>query len=299
MSGHEGENRRAEGFGAAEKAIACATPFTLNELLAVLFATLLLASLMAPTLIEIRALSKQAACVDNLMAIGKANLLYLSDNGRYVPASPGGPLRWHGALREEPEKPPEFSKSPLRPYLKGFGAIRSCPFFERIADESRPAPEKGGGGYGYNENIGSLRAVQREFDLWDPRCKALGVKSAELLKPRGAVMFAESASKANERGELDVSGRLVEAAFCKSYDFYNRGKPVWGTPEPSIHFRHGGMANVAWCDGHISAESPGGGKGGWSKDGIGFIGSRSNSGFVPRTPPAPEEGAASGEGEGG
>jgi prepilin-type processing-associated H-X9-DG protein len=23
---------------------------------------------------------------------------------------------------------------------------------------------------------------------------------------------------------------------------------------PSIHFRHRGHANVAWCDGHISAE---------------------------------------------
>jgi prepilin-type processing-associated H-X9-DG protein len=25
-------------------------------------------------------------------------------------------------------------------------------------------------------------------------------------------------------------------------------------PDPTIHFRHDGIANVAWCDGHVSGE---------------------------------------------
>ncbi len=263
------------------------SPFTLNELLAVLFALLLLSSLLAPALIEIRVLYRQAECADNLMALGKANLLYLSDCGRFAPASSEGMLRWHGALREEPGKRPDFVRSPLRPYMKGFGAIRSCPLFSEAADASYPAPEKGGGGYGYNQNIGSLRATQSEFDLWDPRCRASGIKLSDLQTPRATVMFAETATKADEQGALDISGRFVEASMCKSYDTYNRGKPVWGTPTPTIHFRHSGTAYVAWCDGHISAESPGGSKAEWGKQGIGFIGTRANPGFVPKTPAPP------------
>ena len=263
--------------------------FTLNELLAVLFALLLLATLLAPTLVEIKVLYRQAECIDNLISLGRANNLYSADCGRFAPASPGTSRRWHGSLRDEQGKRPDVMTSPLRPYMKGLGsAMRPCPLFANTANASAPAPEKGGGGYGYNENVGSLRAVQAELDLWDPRCKASGILISDLPNPRGVVMFAETAAKANPQGMLDINGSFVEASMCKSYDTYNRGKPVWGTPEPTIHFRHSGKAYIVWCDGHISNGTPGGSKGDWSKEGLGFLGSRAFPNFVPRTPPQPE-----------
>lgn len=34
---------------------------------------------------------------------------------------------------------------------------------------------------------------------------------------------------------------------------------AWGGVQstPSIHFRHHGLANVSWCDGHVSSEPMG------------------------------------------
>lgn len=267
-------------------------PFTLNELLATLFALLLLATLVAPSLIEIKVLYRQSACIDNLILLGKANALYAADCGRFAPAAADAMHRWHGVLREEPDKLPDAVGSPLRPYTKGLGAMRACPLFEDIADASAPAPEKGGKGYGYNENVGSLRAVQTEFNLWDPRCKAAGILPSDLPSPRGVAMFVETAAKANDEGRLDMNGRFVEAAMCKSYDTYNKGRPVWGTPVPTIHFRHSGRAYVAWCDGHIGSEAPGGTKGAWGAQGLGFLGTRIQPAFLPRLPEiaeAPQE----------
>ena len=258
--------------------------FTLNELLFIVFVFLLLASLLAPSLIEINVLYKQTSCTDNLIVLAKENMLYAEDGGHYAPASLNAQIRWHGALREDINKRPDITKSPLRPYMKGLRALRPCPLFEDIADASAPAPEKGGGGYGYNENIGSLRAVQTDYDLWEEQCRQAGILPSELSLPRGTVMFAETATKANSLGALDFSGNFVENSFCKSYDTYNRGRPAWGTPVPTIHFRHSGRALVAWCDGHISSESPGGSKDDWIKVGIGFVGTRTSPGFVPRTP---------------
>jgi len=259
-------------------------PFTLNELLAIAIALMLLASLAAPSLMEAKAVFKKSLCMDNLIVLSKASQLYVDAAGCYAPAASDSLLRWHGQLREDLTKRPDSTKSPLRPFMKGLKALKPCPSFESEASDSRPAPEKGGGGYGYNENIGSLRAVQTEFDLWDPRCKASGILPGDLVTPRETALFTDTATRTDGQGEVDASGSLAESAFCKSYDIYNKGRPMWGTPNPTIHFRHQGSALIAWCDGHISSESPSRSKGEWGKSSLGFVGSRTHSAFLPRRP---------------
>ena len=60
----------------------------------------------------------------------------------------------------------------------------------------------------------------------------------EQQRKMATVMFADTAF-ANEV--------LVEYSFAEPRRF-----PTFGTrPDPSIHFRHDGQANVAWCDGHV------------------------------------------------
>ncbi len=263
--------------------------FTFNELLAVIAALLLIGSLAAPSIAEIGEMSRQSSCKDNLVTLARLNILYAGDCGRYAPASPGERSRWHGELPKEREGTPDASKSPFAGYLSKHERLRACPLFENVCASSPPAIEKGGRGYGYNENIGSLRAVSADFDLWTPECRRTGIAPSELQSPQKTAMFAESASKADPLGDPDVEGEIVEMAFIRSFDSYNRGRPSWGSPDPTIHFRHLGQAACAWADGHLSMEPMGASKGSWVKSRIGYIGSRSKPEFVPKTPPPRKE----------
>jgi len=263
--------------------------FTFNELLAVIAALLLMGSLAAPTLVEIRTMSRQSACKDSLVTMARLNILYAGDCGRYVPAASSERLRWHGELPAERSGRADFTKSPLAKYLSKHERLRACPLFEDVISLSPPAAEKGGFGYGYNENIGSQRAVSADLDMWTPECRGSGIAPSEIQSPQKTLMFAESASRADLLGDPDVNGTLVEMSFIRSFDTYNRGRPCWGSPDPTTHFRHGGQAASAWADGRLSMEPMGASKDGWPAGGIGYIGSRSKPCFVPKTPQRKEE----------
>ncbi len=267
--------------------------FTLNELLFALLALILLLCVVVPYLADIRRSLMQSSCVDNLMTLYKLNSLYAEDFGRYAPSAADATRRWHGELNENPAKRPDETQSPFRHYLgKRNGYFKACPAFEKVVDASVKAKERGGNGYGYNENVGSLRVVRKDLDLWDPACKAAGLAPKELGRPKDVLMFSDTATRVDGNGDPDPYGTEAENAFCVSYDTYNRGRPAWGTPEPTMHFRHGGAAMTAWCDGRISAELPQGTKGEWFKNqATGFIGTRTYPLFVPELQLQDEEGA--------
>ncbi len=49
---------------------------------------------------------------------------------------------------------------------------------------------------------------------------------------------------------------VTEYSFCEPpWIQENPGVPSTDQAWPSIHFRHRGRANVAWADGHVTAES--------------------------------------------
>ena len=57
---------------------------------------------------------------------------------------------------------------------------------------------------------------------------------------------------------------LQEYAYAEPWQSVDYRGRLQGALSPSVHFRHQNTANVAWCDGHVSAESPtrlGGGNG--------------------------------------
>ena len=62
-------------------------------------------------------------------------------------------------------------------------------------------------------------------------------------------MFADAAM-AKADGGVEY---LIEYSFVQPPYFHDgtQVKPEWGTPMPSIHFRHNGQTNVSWCDGHV------------------------------------------------
>ena len=63
-----------------------------------------------------------------------------------------------------------------------------------------------------------------------------------------------SPSKSNERSvALPLSNGDVAVCPPLGADVILR---LRGALDPSVHFRHSGCANVAWCDGHVTAEAP-------------------------------------------
>jgi len=216
--------------------------FTLIELLVVIAVVGLLAAIVMGAMPAALAAAGSAACRSNLRQLAAANLAYAGDHGRFVAAASdmGGvnSIRWHG-VREG--KVFNGAKGPLAPYLGGGGAskwVRRCPGFQPEADGF----EASCGGYGYNAlGVGSEVCLPDGGDGTQ-----VGMRPQMIASPATTVMFADAAY-------LKGSGKrakLIEYSFAEPPRFASGG-----TPWPTIHFRHRGRANVAWCDGHVSAES--------------------------------------------
>ena len=205
------------------------------ELLVVIAIMGMLMAMMFPTFARARESARQAVCMSNVKQIAMAMLMYLDDNGgTYVPAqSPDNLMRWHG-VRESLDEPFRPEGGPLWEYYR-HGQVKVCPSFS--AAIGTQGFEEGTGGYGYNgQYVGGSPAS------WEGDRMYLPAKEFLIRDPANTVMLTDTAF-------LDCEGRLFEYSFCEA-PYYER----WDSPaEPSTHFRHNGLANVAFCDGHAHA----------------------------------------------
>jgi len=67
----------------------------------------------------------------------------------------------------------------------------------------------------------------------------------DVSDPAGTVMFCDTAFPQPYGSPTFI----IEYSFAESPQF-----PGGSQAQPSIHFRHTGLANVVWCDGHVSSE---------------------------------------------
>ena len=226
--------------------------FTLIELLVVVAIIALLVSILVPALNEARGSAKKTLCAVNLHGLALANCVYAGDhNGFFVPGASDmdwvspGLYRWHG-YRPTTSDPFDPDKGPLSPYFQD-GKMKVCPSFEDFVKTAGAATayESGAGGYGYNkEYVGSR--VRWTGDYTDITS---GARDTEIPRLINTIMFADAAmARGDANGEY-----LIEYSFLQPRYFLDgkQVKPEWGTPFPSMHFRHKGEANVAWCDGHV------------------------------------------------
>jgi len=237
------------------------TAFSLVELLVVIGIISVLTALLLPTLYRARQQSQQLVCASNIHQLALANLLFAGDNHSfYVAASPdilddlgdgqGGYDRWEGT-RTGMDQPFNPATGPLAPYLGTTGAVRNCPVFDpSIGAATGNNFEAGCGGYGYNEVY-----VGGRLDLYsclNPLAYTTTAKVSQIIRPSETVMFTD-AGLAQPVGN---SAFVTEYSFCEPpFDQENPGKPSTDMACPSVCFRHRGRANVAWADGHVSAEA--------------------------------------------
>jgi prepilin-type N-terminal cleavage/methylation domain-containing protein/prepilin-type processing-associated H-X9-DG protein len=241
--------------------------FTLVEVLVTIAVIAVLMGVLAPGVAGARGRGMQAVGQSNLRQLQLANALYANTNDdRFAPAAVDihppptarakeNTHRWFGT-RDNPSGVFARQDGPLIEYLDGesvsVGVRRDPAFSGTLEDLERSGAgfEHGCGGYGYNAAfVGS----QRERDKWGKwqlmrRAKGIvgddaGSRRSRFRSPSNTVGFADTAL---------ATDRLIEYSFVE---------PAWWPnipgyrPDPSIHFRHAGQANVVWLDGHASAET--------------------------------------------
>ncbi len=240
--------------------------FSLVELLVVIGIIAILIALLLPALSRARQQSEQLVCCSNIRQLTIANLLYAGDNHSLCVLAaadifnelPGegaqaGYYRWHG-VRSAANEPFDPARGPLAAYLGPTGRVKNCPSFDPsqgIATGNNF--EAGCGGYGYNGTY-----IGGRYDLYPqlPDACTHAAKICQMLHASNTVMFTDagiaqpvgSAAVVAEYSFCEPPWSQITAGAAKPPDDFNPA------PYPSIHFRHHGRANVAWADGHVTAE---------------------------------------------
>jgi len=227
--------------GRRSKGAARSSPaFTLIELLVVIVIVAILAGILFPVFSQARAQGYRAACAGNQRQITQANTMYADDHGRYAPAAQDlwelDKRRWFGIRMPNGKFAPR--EGPLVQYMKDGGQLRHCSAFRPVGGF-----DSGTGGYVYNAiGVGSL--------VWDMGFCAEAYHSSQrpgrIRRPSELAMFAD--------GGLDVGPEVVEYGFLEPPPAILRRLSSPYELDPSIHFRHGSSALVAFVDGHVAAK---------------------------------------------
>ncbi len=212
--------------------------FTLVEILVVAGIIATFAALVIAAAQSVRERGQSSQCASNLRQLAAANLAYAAEHdGQFVAAQdPTNLIRWHG-VRDSAESAFNPERGPLAPYLGREGRVKLCPTFRQALDGQRSF-EEGTGGYGYN-------AIYIGGTPWD---RYSAERLANVPRASRTVMFTDTAFPR-------VSG-VQEYAYCEPWQWVDRRGIARGKLAASVHFRHAGYANVAWCDGHVSSEAP-------------------------------------------
>lgn len=216
--------------------------FSLIELLVTLSIITLLVALLLSTLHRVRNSARAGACASNIRQIALANHVYANDHRSQL--CPGAAdfkanlNRWFGS-RESVSDSFKPDNGPLSDYLGPGGMVRNCPAFsaDYTHDNNPMAFESGCGGYGYNNAYLGVKDDQTTDEA--------GVRMSAIGQPARTIMFSDAAFAIST-----PSPGLIEYSFAEPPQI--RGYPQFDLIA-SLHFRHGGRANVSWADGSVQA----------------------------------------------
>jgi prepilin-type processing-associated H-X9-DG protein/prepilin-type N-terminal cleavage/methylation domain-containing protein len=217
--------------------------FTLIELLVALAIMTVLISLLLPAIQRARAAADRIRCANNLKQLGIALHHYAADfEGTLCPARTheNGKHRWWFGETVSGSSQVDTRRGHLMPYLEDSRPSLRCPTLDPERVQQRY--EGGTGGYGYNYRyLAPLRFPAPTFlPVWTRR------KIGHIASTSETIAFADSAGSWIDPWPTGPA-TLIEVPLIE---------PPSGQ-YPSVHFRHGGSANVLFLDGHVESIAPG------------------------------------------
>ena len=172
------------------------------------------------------------------------------------------------------------SATELRGEVRRLQGIKMCPSFDSYYRSSaRYSYEAGAGGYVYNSLfVGSYRGftggpfdnedvngnwvIDADEQYGDLEALTHGARVPMFRDPQNTIMFTDGAELRYDGTKLYLT-ETYEATTPDPMLWYapwgtpnTTGVDSWGWPaanNPTIHFRHGGMANVLWLDGRVTS----------------------------------------------
>jgi prepilin-type processing-associated H-X9-DG protein len=206
----------------------------LVELVVVMAVIAVLVTITSVAVAKVRSVAQSAHCANSLRQLGTATALYLNDNERtyfsYVKRTPEGRL-WYFGLEpgrgggSEGSRQLDVTQGPLYPYVQSVGGIEVCPAFPYESALWKPKFKGASWGYGFNTSLSNVNALTIE-------------------KPSRVIVFGDCAQVNTFQAPASASKPMVE-------EFYMIEKNY-----PTIHFRHGAVANLLFADGHVEAMRP-------------------------------------------
>jgi prepilin-type processing-associated H-X9-DG protein/prepilin-type N-terminal cleavage/methylation domain-containing protein len=237
--------------------------FSLVEVMVVVSTISVVMAVTIPAMNTARSRARAIVCRSNLKQLVLANIGYSNDHdGYYVSAAEdlcnpiallqGGMCRWHGK-RTGPDEPFDPLKGPLVGYLAD-GKVKKCPESVEFSksQDGMINFERGCGGYGYNMQYLGSRLWGNGITTFAAMIKAYAktTNAVEVKRTAETLMFADTAF-CNDYEGIQY---LVEYSFAEPPHYVTNGITDTAFVSPSIHFRHYGLANVGWVDGHVEAK---------------------------------------------